>query len=258
MSDTLVHEMWGVGNFEGARERNSPLFVGLECEVESVARPSEGSHRFRVTTDGSLRNHGVEFISDPTPITEIVDDFTLLHRVAEFRDLSAKFSPRTSIHVHVNCSNLSLLETRNIVYMYALFEEFFFLLVDSSRRSNIHCVPLTETYLPVYYKSELTHLISRWHKYTALNIKPLCELGTIEFRHMQGHDDPELLKTWLGTINRLVSMATFNPINRNTLTDDNIRLWFREIFADTRVKNMEGMVSDVCFNSILDMKLAVM
>lgn len=255
---STIHEIFGVGNFDGATSRELPLFVGLECEVESVHRTNQDSHPFEATNDGSLRNHGVEFISRPTRIDYIVDDFIKLHKTVQFRDLSAKFSQRTSIHVHVNCSNLTDVETRNIIYMYALFEEFFFSLVEQDRRHNIHCVPLTETYLPVYYKHDLHVLISRWHKYTALNIKPLSELGTIEFRHMQGHDDPELLKMWLGTINSLVQVGTHNPINRDTLTDDNIKHWFREIFADTPVKTMENMVSDVCFNSILDMKLAVM
>lgn len=236
----------------------APLYVGLECEIESIRAHRDGQHPFRVTTDGSLRNRGYEFVSKPIPLSDAVPQFNKLHSTILLHDPEKAFSDRTSIHVHVNCANLPELEVRNIIYMYALFEELFFLLVEPTRRHNIHCVPLTETYLPAYYKGDLNMLVSKWHKYTALNIKPLPGQGTIEFRHMHGHNDPVLLETWLGTINALFECGRMNPINKATLTDTNIKSWFREIFGNTRMSIMQDIVPSMCFNSITDLKLAVM
>lgn len=237
---------------------SAPLFVGLECEIESIKNHKDGCHPFKVTTDGSLRNKGYEFVSQPIPVMDAVPQFKELHATILITDPTKQFTDRTSIHVHANCANIPQLEVRNIVYMYALFEEFFFKLVDEHRRHNIHCVPLTETYLPVYYKSDLSTLISKWHKYTALNLKPLPELGTIEFRHMQGHNDPVLLDKWLRTINNLFECARQNPINKTTLCNTNIAQWFREIFGHTELAPLTPIVPEMAFNSITDLKLAVM
>lgn len=258
MSDT-IYEMYhpNISNTELVSDK-APLFVGLECEIESVRAHREGTHPFKVTTDGSLRNRGYEFISKPIPLTEAVPQFKQLHATIILNDPEVAFTERTSIHVHVNCANLPQHEVRNIIYMYALYEEFFFKLVDEHRKHNIHCVPLTETYLPAYYKSELATLIGKWHKYTALNIKPLSEQGTIEFRHMQGHNNPELLDKWLRSINNLFEVGRFNPINKTTLNNANISQWFRGIFGHTELASLSQIVPDMAFNSITDLKLAVM
>ena len=237
---------------------SSPLFVGLECEIESVRAHREGQHEFKVTTDGSLRNRGYEFISKPILVSDAVEQFKHLHCTIQINDLSVAFSERTSIHVHANCANLDPNTVRNIILMYALFEEFFFMQVKPERRHNIHCVPLTETYLPVYYKTDLNVLVSKWHKYTALNIQPLPALGTIEFRHMHGHNDTQLLEKWLRSINNLFRCASSNPINKDTLTETNIKRWFSDIFHHTEVNSLSHLVPQMAFNSILDLKLAVM
>jgi len=156
-----------------------PLYVGLECEIESIANHMDGADLFHVTQDGSLRNNGLEFITNPIPIDYAVPYFKKLHASLKFRNDAEKFSPRTSIHVHANCVNLHPDVIRNIIRMYALYEEYFFMMVTPDRRHNIHCVPLTETYLPSLYNTGLNTLVARWHKYTALNIVPLKKYGTI-------------------------------------------------------------------------------
>ena len=142
-------------------------FVGLECEIEAVKATSNAfpGDVFSITEDGSLRNNGKEFISVPLTIPSALEGFKNLH--ASLQLGAVPFSERTSIHVHVDCTELSLQECRNVVLNYALFEEFFFLMVDPSRRHNIHCVPLTETYLPSLYKGSIQDMFGRWHKYTA-------------------------------------------------------------------------------------------
>jgi len=237
---------------------NAPLFVGLECEIESILQTNEHMHSFSPVNDHSLRNHGMEFVSKPTPIMNIVPEFTKLHSSIKFRDLSQRFSERTSIHVHVNCCNIEIKEVKNIILMYALFEEFFFMLVHPKRRHNIHCVALTETYLPSMYKHDLGTLVNKWHKYTALNIKPLTSFGTIEFRHMEGHADDALLGSWLKTINNVMEVGKNNPIDAKTLTSNNIKVWFRSIFGHTNLAPLEASVDSIAFNQILDLKMAVM
>ena len=237
---------------------NAPLFIGLECEIESVCDVAKGHHNFKIEQDGSLRNSGVEFISPPITSDQAVPQFKKLHSVIQYYKKADAFTARTSIHVHANCANLEDVEVRNIVYMYALFEEVFFMLCSPVRRSNIHCTPLTETYLPSFYKHQLPALLNKWHKYTALNIKPLSKQGTIEFRHMHGHDDAELLGVWIKAIERLIECGRNNPINKHTLTMGNIQEWFQEIFGHTKYSFLTPTLPTLLANSILDIKLAVL
>lgn len=254
MSDT-INRIFGVGQSLAYLDPNKFL-VGLECEVESVRSfPDGGFHYFSITEDGSLRNNGREFISVPLDVRDIVPEFQNLHARIECGE--DKFSERTSIHVHVNCCYLEQDVVRNIVLLYALFEEVFFKMVEPSRRNNIHCVPLTETYLPSIYRQGLGSLISRWHKYTALNILPLKKYGTIEFRHMEGHDDPEKLRVWLDVIYRLFQAGKQFPINKDTLTHRWVVDLADQIFISVPYyQNNRSKLFTTIENSLLDVKLS--
>lgn len=229
---------------------------GIECEVESFRDLSvDVSDCFKVTEDGSLRNEGKEFVSVPMFSQDIMTAFKKLHDNYK-TDIWPKFSERTSIHVHVNCHTMEDTQVRQAVLLYALFEEMFFKMCDPSRRNNIHCVALTETFLPSYYSSTLKYLYSKWHKYTALNIKPLATYGTIEFRHMHGHEDTLLLSEWLTVIDRLMLLAKTEPISPTTLTKPNVLQWGKALFADTRLDGVD--ILPHIKNSLLDVKLGMM
>ena len=130
-------------------------------------------------------------------------------------------------------------------------------MVEPSRRDNIHCVPLTDTYLPSLYASELVQLHNRWHKYTALNIKPLNTLGTIEFRHMQGHDDLNLLRQWLTIIDNLLSLADkVQVIKREHLDWSTLEQWFDHIFSGSNVFSLKSELRQLCRNQLIDLKLS--
>lgn len=236
----------------------SDFIAGLECEIESVHK-AKGIGQFQCTEDGSLRNHGVEFISAPLPKNVLIDEFKNLHAVITYYSKEEAFSPRTSTHVHVNCRPLDEKQVKNVVLLYALFEEFFFSMVDSSRRGNIHCVPLTETFLCNYYGYNLNNMIQRWHKYTALNLIPLTKFGTIEFRHLQGTDDVNLMEEWLTTLENLWSLGQQIEINASTLSDkDTLRRWFGHIFGHSnKIMALEPCLFDMIRNSLIDVKLSL-
>ena len=258
MSET-IGAMFGALGYQGV----SNQIMGLECEVESVRciRDLGLQPGWTMTDDGSLRNEGKEFLSGPRPLPDLVSGFKRLHAVLLPHEQYPKFSDRTSIHVHANCQNLTADQVENVIKMYALYEEFFFTMCSPDRRHNIHCVPLTETYLPAVYRTGLMGMLDRWHKYTALNIKRLTDLGTIEFRHMEGHDDPEKLTNWLKTIENLITLgkSEAGKINKTTLTNGNLELWFSTIFGHTpEYVKYRPMLRDMTTNQRIDLKLAVM
>lgn len=244
-------------NLADLRDPKAPLYVGLECEIEAINEHGNAdSIGWQITTDGSLRNNGHEYISPPVTIPKASSMFKGLHgsiKTATFEP----FTQRTSIHVHANCANMKLKEVRDTVWLYALFEEAFFLMCDPYRRDNIHCTPLTETYLPTIYNSSVANMVSRWHKYTALNLKPLTKQGTIEFRHMHGHSDTALLDEWLLIIRNLISTAREAPLDSKMLEEDNMKVFFNKIFGMSRLSGEYALVRSMMSNQILDLKLAV-
>jgi hypothetical protein len=240
-----------------ATDRN---VLGLECEVESIAGVGGLFPGWTVTDDGSLRNNGKEFLSGPKAKEDMLAGFRHLHTTIRV-DQYPKFSDRTSIHVHANCQNLTTDQVVNIIKMYALYEEMFFYMCEPHRRHNIHCVPLTETYLPALYSTGLSNMLERWHKYTALNIKRLSDLGTIEFRHMEGHDDVNKLNNWLTIIENLFNLAKTDEgkITKDTLTNANLEIWFSKIFSHTpEYSKYQPLLREMTAHQRIDLKLAVL
>lgn len=249
-----IYELYGC---DGYASITHPLF-GVECEIEAVKELTQSiSGTWTMTEDGSLRNRGKEFISVPMNLTEQFQAFRNLH--ASLKLGPDAFSERTSIHVHVNCQGLEEEQVKNIMLLYALFEECFFLMVHPSRRSNIHCVPLTETHMPLMYSRPLMSIVERWHKYTALNLLPLAGQGTIEFRHMHGHNDPVLYNQWLVCIANLMEVGKRVIINKDFLTNkEGLLRIHSEIFRHTPIFDITRQSFDYYMsNSLTDVKLSL-
>lgn len=253
---TTIYEYFG--SKDGYR--NVKEFVaGLECEIEAVQNGENNFGMFLCTKDGSLRNSGYEYVSAaPQTLEKLVQEFKSLHDYLDLDMNNDPFSVRTSTHVHVNCQGLEVEAVKNIVLLYALFEEFFFAMVKPVRRNNIHCVPLTETHLPSNYGKPLETMFSRWHKYTALNIKRLQDLGTLEFRHLHGTNDVEELTRWLSVLKNLWELGQKVVIDEAALQDvETIRGWFDTIFSPApKILSLRPAMFSIISDSLIDVKFS--
>jgi hypothetical protein len=253
---STVGEKYGVGG----HYRVQPGFLAsLECELESVKNGGADLPGWKFVPDGSLRNGGCEYTSRAAlDRAGVVATFKELHKQLIFRNKEEAFSERTSTHVHVNVSNVDEVYVRQLVLLYALFEEFFFAMVKPVRRDNIHCVPLTETYFPAHYHLNLDGLFTKWHKYTALNLKRLLDLGTVEFRHMHGTGDPAEIDTWLHVLENLWKVSQRVKVDETTLANkEQIGEWFDAIFfpAD-KVMMLRPSLFNIIQNSLIDVKFS--
>jgi hypothetical protein len=234
------------------------FLAGLECEIESVRNPAPYGI-FTVTTDNSLRNQGYEFVSMPAARDVLETGFKKLHTELKFFPEHDPFSVRTSTHVHVNCLELTDDEVKTMVLLYALFEDFFFMMVKPNRKDNIHCVPLTFTPLPMHYKKNLHTYIKVWSKYTALNLKRLTDLGTVEFRHLHGTNDPKELSDWLMVLENLWLLCQTEDVDARSLGDKpTIALWFDRLFENVPyIWAMKPNLFEIVQNNLIDVKLSV-
>ena len=179
--------------------------VGIEIEVENITNSLYPLAYWSVKTDGSLRNHGVELVSVPLQIKQV--QLALEHA---FNVLTAHnkpdFSNRTSIHIHVNCRDLTQNQIYNFILLYALFEKHFYSFAGNKRMNSIFCVPLFRTNQLNVLDKVVYGLSPDWHKYCGINLLPLYQntvtqgYGTIEFRHLYGTSNQREILEWINDI----------------------------------------------------------
>ena len=190
-------------------------YIGIEVEVENVRAWGDPYTLWAMKEDGSLRNGGREYVSIPLNGENV--PIALLHLFQNLNE-DIQFSHRTSIHVHVNVQNLTLDSITGIILTYLAVEPLLFKFVGHDRDKSIFCVPLYETELP-------NRLVSRFLKnpalfrmenarYAALNLDAMRKFGTLEFRHLFGTSDMDILMTWINLILSIVEFGSSQSVEK--------------------------------------------
>jgi len=179
--------------------------VGIEIEVENITQQVIPLTYWDAKSDGSLRNNGIELVSVPLQIKQVQ---LALEHVFDVLNQNNKpdFSNRTSIHIHVNCRDLTQDQLYNFILLYAIFEKHFYNMVGNKRLNSIFCVPVFRTNQLKHLNTVVYGLSPDWHKYCGLNLLPLYQnsvtqgYGTIEFRHLHGTSDQQEILEWINDI----------------------------------------------------------
>lgn len=225
---------------------NPELVMGVEIETENC-RHGAGTYGDRlsglgwqVTTDGSLRGVAFEFISLPMKHKHLIPQLEAFYKVTGFTE--DNYTDRCSIHVHVNCTDLTVDQLSSVALIYSIFEETLFSFVGNNRDSNIYCIPWNQC----RYNTRIVNNINRslsvvpkqWQKYTALNLVPLQSIGTVEFRHMHGSANIPKITTWLNLIGSIFQYATRTEFAEVTTTIkqlntfSNYEQFFHQVFGE--------------------------
>ena len=190
---------------------NPDLVVGVECEIEGWNVADELRHiGFHFETDGSLRNNGMEAITKPTKSKYVPALLEGLYK--HFNITENNYSQRCSTHVHVNCQDLELEQVKLLALLYQVLERPIFGFIGHDRQDNIFCVPWSQCNLSVDFAHKFiydpNYTVRSWQKYTALNLLPLRDRGTVEFRHLEGTCDLERITAWLNIIGMMHRYAS--------------------------------------------------
>ncbi|MDX9756438.1 MAG: amidoligase family protein [Sulfurimonas sp.] len=192
---------------------------GIEIEVENIVNNVTLPFGWEGKEDGSLRNNGVEFITSPAKAKATPFLLTSLKSALEEAGNIPSYSPRTSIHIHLNVLDFTVEQLKSFVLLYLCFESVLFKYVGGNRKDSIFCIPLSHAgyvgNLKRFFslseeRDRLYNTSDKWHKYTSLNLKPMCSFGTIEFRHMPGTDDIDKLIDWITLI---IKVKEFSLVN---------------------------------------------
>jgi len=213
-----------------AYENSSPLpecFIGIEVEVENIYNPTKNKDALNIwdiTEDGSLRNWGREFVSLPIPAKYARYALDKLMEALE-EENEPQFTSRTGIHIHVNVQDMNINQLVSLVLLYYVTERLLYRFVGRERKNNIFCVPLQNTnyFLQIYNAVKINNkeeteaepedlytfksIVEDWKKYLGLNLLPILRYGTVEFRHLYGTQDVNLIVNWINIILSLKKAA---------------------------------------------------
>lgn len=212
--------------------------VGIEIEVEKAVFVVCPRGWFS-TKEGSLRDHGIEFVSKVG--LRVEGAYSLLESFLASVEKSRKsdpdcfqFTERTSIHIHLDCSLLSEKQIQALLVLYTLVEGPLFEFGGNHRKYNVFCVPFRDSI--INHMGTLGEQIDNWEKYSALNLKCLRQYGTVEFRIMEGTIEIDRIYTWILLLSLLhhaskqMSLSNIKEIIRDIKSDSQYREALKKIF----------------------------
>jgi hypothetical protein len=233
--------------------------VGIEIEVEGYkANNLRPFLLWDFKVDGSLRNGGIEGFSRPLHSAEEVGlalgefEKNFLGKVPDL-----DFSWRTGIHVHICPLPFTVKDIVNCFLICAAVEPLLFKVFADQRRNSIFCVPLMDSPECKEVVTELikavdedrdidwvNHIVGWWpiqKKYASINFFRLKDIGTIEFRHLPGLNNFELLKEWISTISRILQYAEktdYTVLKKKIMEMNTNSQYF--VFIEEIFKNLSG------------------
>lgn len=176
--------------------------IGIEIEVENVnAHTCTEYVVWQMHNDGSLRNSGYEYVTIPIKGKRIV---FALNQFFGTMSPTISFSPRTSIHIHLNVLDMTPHQIGTLLMVYLVHEKLFYQFVGGCRDRNNFCVPMLDSSWDKMLKTFLgeSFIVPQMdqYRYMGLNVAALRKFGTLEFRHLGGTKDITKILKWINLI----------------------------------------------------------
>ena len=234
--------------------------VGIELEVEGIDHTEKLAY-WQIEQDGSLRDNGKEFISRPIAGADIIAAITELCNLIN-KNKSASINIRTSLHVHLDVSDVPVDKLANVIAASLVFEPFLMAQCEGHRQNNSFCLTSRQAYTNIagigralsspteHMHYALRDLSPRQYKYSAINYANITRLGTIEYRMHQGTLDKYEMLKWVNTIlaTKKLAMMYDSPMAFiDTKRTDGVVYMFRSV-----TKNLYKNFPDVKLSQLLE------
>ena len=246
--------------------RYPKVLCGVEIEVENIGAPNEflASLKQRdvwlVKRDGSLRNNGYEYILS-MPLHGSMLSYSLENFFNKLPE-HANFSQRTSLHFHLDVRHWTYEHLYKLTMVYLPFEKLLYALAGGHRYQNIFCVPLTETVVPSALQEEdIIDDAPLWEKYSGLNLGRIRDLGSVEFRQMEGNRDIRRILNWINVLMHIHQYAEKTPMKviREMLRDLNstsmYQVFLNEVFKEDAVLFIQYDLQKLMENGVTNAKM---
>lgn len=212
----LIHELLGRNSPQnyGHLQQSAllPLHTGVGIELELEGLPAEPDVRYwRREQDGSLRD-GIEYVFDgPLAGSAVVEAVQGMGRMLE--DNRPNNSFRCSTHIHLDVQDLDFNRLELLVLAYLVNEGVFFDHCTTDRRYSNFCTPFfinsnlarqfVSSVLLMDEEQDKLGMLVNWPKYSSLNLKPITNYGSVEFRGSHAMTTEAEL---MGLVNRMLHL----------------------------------------------------
>lgn len=245
-----------LGNPKSSLElRDDEVFVlprcdlGIEFEFEGVktSKPKlaeiKGSY-WEEHKENSLHDSGLEFaFRQPMFGKDVIEAVSALLKAA--KDEQWRISLRTGLHVHQEVRDMTYAQLVGELTYYALLEPALYAWAGDDRESNNFCAPWYKCEGSVYDAANIVHLMYKrlqseraesllqacenFHKYAGLNLRPLHNFGSIEFRHLKTTIDPTRVFKWINIILSLKKAALNSPDSTMVIVTQSTKQGFKKL-----------------------------
>lgn len=188
----------------GASKLADPnVYIGVEIEAESTSPLPSGLDYWKFEEEGSLKSdYGAEYVFN-APLKGASVDAALNELESELKCTGACFPSNTSVHVHIDVSNLSVEELRAFAYLSIVLEDALIRL-SGNRWGNNFCLPYrSNPYALKWLGNTITNgslTFDHSAKYAAVNFEPIKSYGTVEFRSHVGTYSAKEITDWLNVL----------------------------------------------------------
>lgn len=189
---------------------------GIELEIENLSDVPE-LEGWSIKADGSLRN-GYEYI-----LSEPLGGDALQAAIDRFYAAKFKYTngPRTSTHIHVNATDMSVENLRTMIIIMYTIEDALFHAIGETRKWAGYAMPLRDMEAPRLR----TILTSDDDQVLRANISTkrnqdryygfntcVGRHGTVEFRYFPGGPSKEELTSWVELVSAVKTAAMTTPL----------------------------------------------
>lgn len=213
--------------------------IGIELEVEDVNYIEVPG--WNCTEDGSLRN-GCELVcSEPYNGQRLYNAIEALSEAVTRSDAQGTW--RCSTHVHLDIRDCDTNQIKKIILGWAFYEKMLFKCSGFHRYRSNFCPAFAVVQAQVINASVafnyddaafIDRLVRSWDKYTSLNLLPITQFGSVEFRV----SEPKWKRTnLLNLVNRYLTIKKL-AVENSELSDQDFINHLRDVGFNPMIEHL--------------------
>lgn len=205
-----------IGKLCGNKKVDKESLFGVEIEVEGTGLPTR-INGWETVSEGSLRpvdgERGLEYIFDtPSDYSGAVERIEAYSKAMNKATSHPIFSTRTSVHVHVDVRDMTIVQWFNFIVLWGIFEEALIDYCGEERKGNLFCLSMKDAegihaVLRTVLQTRRLAYSENAIRYSAVNIAATRKFGSLEFRCMRGTADKDVIVTWVDILRSLREAA---------------------------------------------------
>lgn len=196
--------------------------IGIEIECEGSKLWNKPIQYWTCHEDGSLRNstggengQPLEYVlQKPLDRPDVSKALSYLcSKLKAHGSVVDELSPRTSVHVHINCQQLTMKQIVQFVCLYLIFEDALVRWSGPDRIGNLFCLRakdaeyFTDILEEAVRTENYNQLFDENFRYMSCNMTSLGKFGSLEFRSLRGTVDQEIIEKWVDILLELQKIA---------------------------------------------------